>query len=245
MPYNPMYDKQRRKIERVTVVREAEDTSDAIDANVSEANEFGSVNEFGSENEFITEEESMQEDVSKEEDKFMQKMPSYSGRKSISDVEYKYLRNIPSSLIKEVQRMFPGSSQGDAVAAFLALRLGVTDGLTDRQLLLLKEYTEEDPLISVQERLRLIEKKLLVQEKRSEELELAISYLIFDRLGYRKEIPASPVRINFLENGVEDVRNAIRLCASQLYRQDKISEGRPRKGASSDKYRKKESDISG
>lgn len=147
------------------------------------------------------------------------------------------VKNLPSSFITEAKRLFPNDNQTNAVAAYFSIQSGITEGLTDYQLSLVAAYKaanpQENPLVGIHDYLARINNKLIAQEKMIYELELTVSYLLFDRLGFRQDTANSPLKVNLLEKGVEEFISHIREVSASRREHDKISEGRPRRDMTS------------
>lgn len=149
-------------------------------------------------------------------------------RKSKSHSGGIYLRNVPNSLVAETRRLFPQANNNtDAVAAYIAYQAGIKEGLTPMQLELLDNVQVEDPIAEQRDRINHIERILATLVNMMRELEIASSYMIFDRLGFRRENPNSPRQTNINEPGMTDMIERIREISQQMRRQENIKKGRP------------------
>lgn len=143
------------------------------------------------------------------------------------------LRNFPMSLVLEAKRLFPSaSSQPDAVAALLAVKTGIVDGLPEKVQKLVSDYNSTDEevqsLKNIDRRLSHLEDKSRDMERLLQELEVACMYSIFDYLGYRKtEVPVSPRDVEFMENGMRDIIYRMREQAAEFVKDEKLKNGRP------------------
>lgn len=139
-----------------------------------------------------------------------------------------YLRNVPNSLVAETRRLFPQANNNtDAVTAYIAYQAGIKEGLTSTQLELLENVQVEDPIAEQRDRISHIERILATLVNMMRELEIASSYMIFDRLGFRRENPNSPRQTNINEPGMTDMIERIREISQQMRRQENIKKGRP------------------
>lgn len=149
-------------------------------------------------------------------------------RKSKSRSGGIYLRNVPNSLVAETRRLFPQANNNtDAVTAYIAYQAGIKEGLTPTQLELLDNVQVEDPIAEQRDRISHIERILATIVNMMRELEIASSYMIFDRLGFRRENPNSPRQTNINEPGMTDMIERIREISQQMRRQENIKKGRP------------------
>ena len=139
-----------------------------------------------------------------------------------------YIRNIPNSLVAETRRLFPQATNNtDAVTAYIAYQAGIKEGLTPTQLELLENVQVEDPIAEQRDRISHMERILATLVNMMRELEIASSYMIFDRLGFRRENPNSPRQTNINEPGMTDMIERIREISQQMRRQENIKKGRP------------------
>lgn len=139
-----------------------------------------------------------------------------------------YIRNIPNSVVAETRRLFPQATNNtDAVTAYIAYQAGIKEGLTPTQLELLENVQVEDPIAEQRDRISHIERILATLVNMMRELEIASSYMIFDRLGFRRENPNSPRQTNINEPGMTDMIERIREISQQMRRQENIKKGRP------------------
>jgi hypothetical protein len=142
--------------------------------------------------------------------------------------EVVYLRNVPKSVAGEARRIFPTANNNtDAVAAYIAYKSGVRDGLTDTQLELLDTTEVSDPIVEQNQRIAHIENTMVNMSVMMRELETAMSYIIFDRLGFRRENPDAPRQANLNEPGMTEMIERVREMSRQMYQQEKRRKGRP------------------
>lgn len=139
-----------------------------------------------------------------------------------------YPRYIPTVYANEARRLFPNAENvTDALVAYMAIKSGITADLSDKQLELVRGFDGDDPMVSVNDRLTRLENKMNALVAMHNEMELAIAYVLFDRLGFRRENPGNPGNANLLENGVDELVERMRQCAKQFVDYDRRKHGRP------------------
>jgi hypothetical protein len=161
-------------------------------------------------------------------------VPKPSQGKKKEDVKLSQVKDIPLSLIRQV-RMLPGlvdaANNTDAVTAFMAVTLGNYEDLTPEQLRLANAYAKasdaSDPMLAMQKSITKATMQLRTLLDLNHEAELALSYLVFDRLGYRRGNPAKPGDVDFGEDGVEDVMRRLQMQSAQRIELAKRRDGRP------------------
>lgn len=142
--------------------------------------------------------------------------------------EVVYLRDMPKSLVNEARRIFPAANNNtDAVAAYVAYKSGVTNGLNDAQLELLNTTDVIDPIVEQNQRIARIERTMTNMFSIMQELEMAMSYMIFDRLGFRRENPDAPRQANLNEPGMMEMIERVREVSKQMRKQESLRKGRP------------------
>lgn len=143
-------------------------------------------------------------------------------------VDVSFVRGFPKSALRVARSMFPDANQTDALAAFVAVHADEPiHDLPESVQLLVDEWEKTDPIKTVAKRLDLIERQLVSATALLSELELALCYLTFDKLGYRNEVAAKPGAVNFLENGVSELSDRLRMQSKQVRLQANIKKGRP------------------
>lgn len=77
------------------------------------------------------------------------------------------------------------------------------------------------------QRIKDLENQLKSMTHLIRELELALSYLVFDKVGFRKRSPGSPSQIDFIEDGVREVIGCLRTQTNRLEQKEDREMGRP------------------
>lgn len=150
-----------------------------------------------------------------------------SSKKSKSD--YVQIRNFPRELMSAVRSEFPNAgSNVDALAAYILLKTNSDSGcVSDEVKELVSSYDGNKVAENTEKRLEHLEKQSRETLSLLKELELVMSYIAFDRLGFRRDNPKDMRSIDFLENGVTDVIDRLREQANQFKKQENIKNGRP------------------
>lgn len=139
-----------------------------------------------------------------------------------------HLRNVPHSVVTAARAEFPSASNNvDAVAAFVASRTGIYDDLTDEQCRLAKQSNREDPLVSVNKKLQAMEEMVSKQKEAIDELQLAVTYMLFDRMGWRRQNPKGPESVDFVEPGVTQLAQRLHQQTKQVADIERRRRGRP------------------
>lgn len=149
-------------------------------------------------------------------------------QKRTSGAQGAHLRNVPHSVVTAARAEFPSASNNvDAVAAFVASRTGIYDDLTDEQCRLAKQSNREDPLVSVNKKLQAMEEMLSKQKEVNDELQLAVTYMLFDRMGWRRQNPKGPESVDFVEPGVTQLAQRLHQQTKQVADIERRRRGRP------------------
>ena len=149
-------------------------------------------------------------------------------QKRSSGAQGAHLRNVPHSVVTAARAEFPSASNNvDAVAAFVASRTGIYDDLTDEQCRLAKQSNREDPLVSVNKKLQSMEEALSKQKEATDELQLAVTYMLFDRMGWRRQNPKGPESVDFVEPGVTQLAQRLHQQTKQIVDIERRRRGRP------------------
>lgn len=148
--------------------------------------------------------------------------------KRTSGAQGAHLRNVPHSVVTAARAEFPSASNNvDAVAAFVASRTGIYDDLTDEQCRLAKQSNREDPLVAVNKKLQAMEEMLSKQKEVNDELQLAVTYMLFDRMGWRRQNPKGPESVDFVEPGVTQLAQRLHQQTKQVADIERRRRGRP------------------
>lgn len=149
-------------------------------------------------------------------------------QKRQSGAQGAHLRNVPHSVVTAARAEFPSASNNvDAVAAFVASRTGIYDDLTDEQCRLAKQSNREDPLVAVNKKLQAMEAMVSKQKEAIDELQLAVTYMLFDRMGWRRQNPKGPESVDFVEPGVTQLAQRLHQQTKQVADIERRRRGRP------------------
>lgn len=143
-----------------------------------------------------------------------------------------FIKDFPRELMNIVRRAFPDARNNvDALAAFVIVHSGENVFVNDDVQSLVDIYSSDDPILSISDRLSSIDKQSKDLKKLCFELELGLSYMIFDRLGYRTANSRDTRSIDMLESNksgsVTDVIERLREQSVQQQKAENIKNGRP------------------
>ena len=140
------------------------------------------------------------------------------------------LRDIPKCLVEMAKRSFPHTPNYIAVSAFLFAHRdkesedidysSVPDNIKE----LAKAYERKNEAMRASADIRRINDNLRKLNKVSDEVILALSYLVYDANGFRRTEPAHPGDIDFYDPGIQKVteqleRTSDKLCSERDYQQ--------------------------
>ena len=152
-----------------------------------------------------------------------------AGRKSRIHSEYMQVRDFPRELIAYVRNEFPmATNNTDALAAYIYVKSGCSVSVPDSVKELAKQWDGNKSVESLSMKLEAAEKKLSDMAVLLDEMELLISFHLFDRLGFRKESPKDAQSVNLLEqDGAYALMQRAKEQMRALQKQIRIREGRP------------------
>ena len=159
-----------------------------------------------------------------------------SGKKQAApDNTVTQIRDFPNSVLNVVTREFPDAkSKRSALAAYVIVHSSEPVDLNDvpddvRELI--SKYDGSDNSQMIAEQLDTILRHILtlmsVVSTFQVKSELADAYLLFDRLGFRREGAPSPGKANLLEAGMTDMIERLRTQAKTFQKDENIRKGRP------------------
>lgn len=147
--------------------------------------------------------------------------------------DYVNMRTFPLSVVGLAQAEFPtATTRANAVAAYMIIKSGESlEGkvLPDEVKTLVKEYKGDKTAFTTAERLDNIDRRQMNIINKLNELELMIGYILYDRLGYRRETSSSPRDVNFNENAMFDMLMRAREQSVEMTKQIQYRTGRPMK----------------
>lgn len=137
--------------------------------------------------------------------------------------------SFPKGLMQEVRNIYRDApNNSDALTAFVYAQLGNPDlPISDDIKELVKSGDGDNTLVNMEQRMRKLEDLMYAMNDLLREMELAIAYVAFDRVGFRRDTPNSPADINFLENGMPDAIRKLRTDAARKKVWDNSENGRP------------------
>lgn len=138
------------------------------------------------------------------------------------------IRDFPSKLVEIARSEFPGvKNNSEALAAYVYLKSGKKTDVPQRIRELVDGREIVDPMESVDKRLYSLEQHSRLIMDTLYRLEHGLGYMIFDRLGFRRNTPTAPRSIQFDEIGVDDVKQRLREQSKQQKAKEAIKNGRP------------------
>lgn len=151
-------------------------------------------------------------------------------KKSRSNSDVAQIRDFPKELLAIARSEFPTAMNNtDALAAYVYAKSDGSVPVSDTIKELVLEWDGDHAVEDLSTRVGHLEKKSTEMMQLLEEMELLISYLLFDRMGYRKEQPKSLRSIDMLENdGAYDIMKRAKEQSRQLRKQRNIDDGRPK-----------------
>ena len=139
------------------------------------------------------------------------------------------IRDFPRSLMAVARAEFPdATNNSDALAAYLLAKSGrsnldVPDSVSE----LVQNWEGDKTLENMEKRISALTGQMAIMLSLLQELELLMTFVTFDRLGYRQDMAADVRSVDFLESGVTDLMARVREQAKQLRKQEAIKNGRP------------------
>ena len=142
--------------------------------------------------------------------------------------ETSQIRDFPKELVRLAQAEFPeAKTMPDALSAFMIVKSGhMANDIPDSVKELVNNYKGENTLKTVEERLQSMERKIKESTVLTEEIHLAMTYVLFDRLGFRLENPRSPSKVNLSESGMSELRQNLSEQTRHIKALEQIKEGR-------------------
>lgn len=148
--------------------------------------------------------------------------------------EFSYIRDVPKILLDHMTPEFPSANnQTDLLVAYLVchsdpeFQKEVMNVLTVEQKELIKKWKGKQGM-SLEERLDKLSASISNMGFSMDMLEMMVSFMAFDRVGFRHSNPVQPRDIDFLENGVTDVMLRAVEQTKQLRSRMQIENGRPK-----------------
>lgn len=156
-------------------------------------------------------------------------LPRYRRKRELKDIVS--VKNLPSEVIAACRVEFPDArSYADLLTAFVYRHSGKSFPVDDVVKDLVKDFDAHNASVErIQETQELVNKKLNSIADSVRNLNLAVSYLIYDRLGFRLEKVHRPQEIEFLEPGVEDVMDRLAMQGKRYKIITQQEQGRPQR----------------
>lgn len=160
---------------------------------------------------------------------------SSSDKKKKKQPDTVQIRNFPLDVYAIVAKEFPKApSRTAALTAYCIVHSdAIVDmsELSDDVRLLVEEYNGNDRSFALASKLDVILRRLsaltAMTDGSKSEFELALAYLLFDRLGFRQNSPSSPGKTQLLERGVPDMIEQLRMQSQTFRKDERTRDGRP------------------
>ena len=155
-----------------------------------------------------------------------------TGRKPSDDNNTCDIKRFPKSLVQMAKNNFPEASNTKALAAFVyanrdtSLDIDYSD-VPDDVIILATTLDKYKTMMQMDKNIRHITELLKRLNSASDDVVLALSYLIYDRLGFRTDSPIRPDEVNFMPQGVQEITKVLELSSNKIRKERKYQEGRP------------------
>ena len=139
------------------------------------------------------------------------------------------IRDFPRVLLAIARAEFPDASNNtDALAAYVLAKSGRANlDVPESVAELVKNWEGDKTLENMERRLSALTTQNAVLLGLMQEMELIMTFIAFDRLGYRQSVASDIRNVDFLENGVTDLLERLREQTKALRKQEAIKNGRP------------------
>lgn len=139
------------------------------------------------------------------------------------------IRDFPRSLLGLARAEFPeAGTNTEAISAYMLAKSGRIDiPVPDSVKKLVRDWDGDKTAENTEKRLASLTSQVAILLNMVQELQLLVSYIAFDRLGYRQDMPKDIRNIDFLENGMTDLMARVREQTRTLRKQEAIKNGRP------------------
>ena len=137
------------------------------------------------------------------------------------------IRTFPRELMSMIRSEFPNATNNaDALAAYVYIKSGKACAVPDSVKELAESWNGDKSLQNMDDRMTVIERQMRAFSVVLQELELGVSYMMFDRLGFRKDNPKDTRSVALLEDGVAEMMTRLREQTMQYRKQENIKAGR-------------------
>ena len=138
-----------------------------------------------------------------------------------------FVRDFPRDVAAFVRSEFPNATNNaDALAAYVYIKSGKACAVPDSVKELAESWNGDKSLQNMDDRMTVIERQMRAFSVVLQELELGVSYMMFDRLGFRKDNPKDTRSVALLEDGVAEMMTRLREQTMQYRKQENIKAGR-------------------
>ncbi len=155
-----------------------------------------------------------------------------AGRKTSVDNSTCDIKGFPKSLLRMAKSSFPEAANMKALAAFVyahrdtELDIDYSD-IPDDIVQLASTIDKYKTMMQMDRNIRYINDMLKRLNLMGDDMILALSYLIYDRLGFRTDNPTRPDDINFEPVGLRELTKHLEDSADRIRKEEQYQEGRP------------------
>lgn len=139
------------------------------------------------------------------------------------------IRDFPKVLLSIARAEFPEASNNtDALGAYVLAKSGRANlDVPESVAELVKNWEGDKTLENMERRLSALTTQNAVLLGLMQEMELVMTFIAFDRLGYRQAVASDIRNVDFLENGVADLIERLREQTKTFRKQEAVKNGRP------------------
>lgn len=136
-------------------------------------------------------------------------------------------KEIPKNVMKYMESCFSGKAKyGDVVSAYAYMMSGHEVRVPERVRDFAKTWTGEVPVSKVMSRFDDLESTMRVFEGRFREIELALMFIIMQRLGFIRGQPSSAANISYMDAGYKEGISTLRTQANRFGQKEDIESHR-------------------
>lgn len=159
-----------------------------------------------------------------------QEGPSADDNGKVSYVGTKFIKDLPAGVVAMAKKEFPDASNKDALTAYVYMKSGKGFPVDQKIRNMVSRHNANTvSLESLADNITAVQARLDGVSLALSELEIAVSYILFDRLGFRRGNIATVDGINFLEGSMEDLLQNLRRTTVVKVKQDAVSDGRKKR----------------
>lgn len=160
----------------------------------------------------------------------VQEGPLADDKGKVSYVGTKFIKDLPAGVVAMAKKEFPDASNKDALTAYVYMKSGKGFPVDQKIRNMVSRHNANTvSLESLADNITAVQARLDGVSLALSELEIAVSYILFDRLGFRRGNISTVDGINFLEGSMEDLLQNLRRTTVVKVKQDAVSDGRKKR----------------